>query len=101
MTEELKFRDKDGRVLVDVVNPGAKGSEPFALMSSEFIVDCLMNFEPEEREAVLRSCLANPYPDQAHSESAVAQIMAMVKSARPKRGNDDHGRRCRRPMGSP
>jgi hypothetical protein len=48
-------------------------------MNSEFIVDCLMNFEPEERESVLRSSIANPYPDQAHFESVVAQIMAMVE----------------------
>jgi len=63
-----------------IVNPSAKGSEPFAPANNEFLVDCLMNFEPEEREAVLRYSLTlPPCPDQADTESIVAQIMAMVK----------------------
>jgi hypothetical protein len=69
-----------------IVNPSAKGSEPFALMNSEFLVDCLMNFEPEEREAVLRFSIANPYPDQAEREDIVANIMAMVKDREAKTG---------------
>jgi len=64
-----------------VVNPKAQGAEPFALVSSDFIVDCLMmNFKPEEREAVLRFAICDPYPDQPDREAIVCQIMTLVRA---------------------
>jgi hypothetical protein len=60
-----------------IVKPSARGDECFALCSNDFIVDCLMNFDPSEREAVLRKAIA--YPDPTEGEEQIALIMAKVK----------------------
>ena len=60
-----------------IVNPKAKGGEPFAFGREDTIVDCLIrNFVPADHEAVLRQvifCL-----DPALKDQCVAKIMAKV-----------------------
>ena len=60
-----------------IVNPKAKGGEPFASGREDTIVDCLIrNFVPADHEAVLRQvifCL-----DPALKDQCVAKIMAKV-----------------------
>ena len=61
-----------------IVNPKAKGGEPFAFSREDTIVDCLIrNFVPADHEAVLRQvifCL-----DPALKDQCVAKIMAKVR----------------------